>query len=119
MVDIYALKRIVSGLKIKDSKVLECDDTRCVIAGSGKEPYTVTRDTCTCTDFLMNDLPCKHIYKYLDIQGELPALPELNEDAVSKFATDLPELIAMFDRYYQDGAITADKYCKIVSALSK
>lgn len=31
--------------------------------GSGKTPYETTADTCTCRDFTVRRLPCKHIYR--------------------------------------------------------
>lgn len=32
-------------------------------AGSGKTPYETTVDSCTCRDFFVRRLPCKHIYR--------------------------------------------------------
>ena len=34
-----------------------------VFAGSGKEPYQTTETTCTCRDYFVRRLPCKHIYR--------------------------------------------------------
>lgn len=34
-----------------------------IFSGSGKTPYTATVDTCTCRDFSIRKLPCKHIYR--------------------------------------------------------
>lgn len=34
-----------------------------IFSGSGKTPYTTTVDTCTCRDFFVRKLPCKHIYR--------------------------------------------------------
>lgn len=34
-----------------------------VFAGSGKKPYETTLDSCTCRDFFLRKLPCKHIYR--------------------------------------------------------
>ena len=34
-----------------------------VFPGSGKTPYETTFDTCTCRDYLVRRLPCKHIYR--------------------------------------------------------
>lgn len=31
--------------------------------GSGKRPYETTVDTCTCRDYYVRRLPCKHIYR--------------------------------------------------------
>lgn len=32
-------------------------------SGSGKKPYETTVDLCTCRDFFVRGLPCKHIYR--------------------------------------------------------
>lgn len=34
-----------------------------IFSGSGKTPYTATIDTCTCRDYFIRKLPCKHIYR--------------------------------------------------------
>lgn len=34
-----------------------------IFAGSGKTPYTTTVDACTCRDYSVRRLPCKHIYR--------------------------------------------------------
>jgi hypothetical protein len=31
--------------------------------GSGEEEYSATLTACTCKDFIMRNLPCKHIYR--------------------------------------------------------
>lgn len=34
-----------------------------IFPGSGKTPYETTVDTCTCRDYFVRRLPCKHIYR--------------------------------------------------------
>lgn len=34
-----------------------------IFPGSGKKPYEVTLDSCTCGDFIRRKLPCKHMYR--------------------------------------------------------
>jgi hypothetical protein len=34
-----------------------------VFQGSGKTPYETTLDSCTCRDYTVRHLPCKHIYR--------------------------------------------------------
>jgi transcriptional antiterminator Rof (Rho-off) len=34
-----------------------------IFPGSGKTPYETTVDTCTCRDYVVRRLPCKHIYR--------------------------------------------------------
>lgn len=46
----------------------------CVIRGSGAAPYQVTLSSCTCSDFVKRNLPCKHIYR-LAAELKLIGLP--------------------------------------------
>jgi hypothetical protein len=39
------------------------DDKTALFSGSGKNPYTTTTESCTCRDFFVRRLPCKHIYR--------------------------------------------------------
>ncbi len=34
-----------------------------LFSGSGKKPYETTLDSCTCRDYFVRRLPCKHIYR--------------------------------------------------------
>lgn len=34
-----------------------------IFSGSGKKPYETTVVTCTCRDYFVRHLPCKHIYR--------------------------------------------------------
>lgn len=34
-----------------------------IFEGSGKKPYETTVNSCTCRDFFVRRLPCKHIYR--------------------------------------------------------
>ena len=56
------LKRQKSALKCK---IIEIDkeNKKALFKGSGKNPYETTLDTCTCRDFVVRNLPCKHIYR--------------------------------------------------------
>lgn len=56
------LKRQKSAL---ECKIIEIDkeNKKALFKGSGKNPYETTLDTCTCRDFVVRNLPCKHIYR--------------------------------------------------------
>lgn len=43
-----------------------------IFAGSGKTPYQTTVDACTCRDFFVRRLPCKHIYRLRDELEKVP-----------------------------------------------
>lgn len=53
--------------KAKESKCqpssIDYDAKTAVFVGSGKTPYETTVDSCTCRDFFVRRLPCKHIYR--------------------------------------------------------
>lgn len=42
---------------------VDSEKQMCFISGSGKNPYIVRLDNCTCNDFQRRGLPCKHIYR--------------------------------------------------------
>lgn len=53
--------------KAKDKKCapvsIDYENRSGVFAGSGKKPYETTENSCTCRDFFVRKLPCKHIYR--------------------------------------------------------
>ncbi len=58
------LKRIESAKKAKCSPLsIDYTARTAVFAGSGKTPYKTTIDSCTCRDYFVRHLPCKHIYR--------------------------------------------------------
>lgn len=57
-------KRQVSATNKKLTPInIDKENQVCFIKGSGKEPYTVTLEYCTCSDFIRRKLPCKHMYR--------------------------------------------------------
>lgn len=61
-----------------------------VFAGSGKKPYSVTLEQCTCSDFVRRRLPCKHMYRLAhevgvcalsDVEAARARIP--NDDALA------------------------------------
>lgn len=42
---------------------VDYENRTAVFKGSGKDPYLATEDSCTCRDFFVRRLPCKHIYR--------------------------------------------------------
>ena len=77
----------------------------------------VTLDSCTCYDFQSRDLPCKHMYRLALELGCLENLPEVDPDAEKDFES---RIMTIIDGYYhdlQEGAISADRFLKIASAL--
>lgn len=54
-----------------------------IFGGSGKRPYYTTLDSCTCQDFGMRHLPCKHIYRLAHELGKFN-LDEVPDGRVSE-----------------------------------
>ena len=42
---------------------IDYDAKSAVFIGSGKKPYEATFNSCTCRDYFVRRLPCKHIYR--------------------------------------------------------
>ena len=79
--------------------------------------YKVTLDSCTCYDFDSRQLPCKHIYRLAYELGFLEDLPKLNRKAAKEFKDNLQAEIEHFKELYFSGAISIEKFNKIVNAL--
>lgn len=58
------VKRIekAKGTKMAPVSINYMEQTA-TFSGSGKKPYETTVDSCTCRDFFVRRLPCKHIYR--------------------------------------------------------
>ena len=67
------LKRIEKARSSK-MKILSIDkeNQSAVFAGSGKTPYETTLISCTCRDFTVRKLPCKHMYRLAMECGVFP-----------------------------------------------
>ena len=58
------VKRQNSGMEAKCKPVeINYETKTALFAGSAKEPYSTTIDSCTCRDYFVRRLPCKHIYR--------------------------------------------------------
>ena len=58
------IKRQRSALDTKCTPVeIDYKNMTAVFSGSGKTPYETTMWSCTCRDFFVRKLPCKHIYR--------------------------------------------------------
>lgn len=55
--------------------------------GSAKEPYTTSPESCTCRDFLLRKLPCKHMYRLMHELGKFD-LNKTKEGRVSEISYD-------------------------------
>ena len=117
--EVSQLKRINSALQIKDKniKALDKENKTAIIIGSSGVEYDVTLNSCTCFDF-GGQRPCKHIYRLAAECNLLPPLPVVNPEKAKAFENKVPGIIEEYKKLYFDGAITADKFFKIVNALN-
>lgn len=111
------VKRIEAGKKLKKKIVsLDPDVQLLVVSGSAAEPYQCNLESCTCADFAIRHLPCKHIYCLADELGLLADLPKYKKGSGSFDPT------AELERYrslYESGQISADAYVKVCGPLAK
>lgn len=68
--------------RIKDSEKctiisIDCVTQTAVFQGSSKKPYETTVDSCTCRDYFVRRLPCKHIYR---LRAELSKMTDTQEE---------------------------------------
>lgn len=66
------IKRQKSSVKCTPIKI-DYENETAIFKGSGKSPYTTTTTTCTCRDYFVRRLPCKHIYRLLTELGYFSA----------------------------------------------
>ena len=52
-----------AALSKTSPEYVDIDTEIAVFAGSRKNPYTTSLNSCTCGDFINRHLPCKHIYR--------------------------------------------------------
>ncbi len=114
--DYEQMKRIATMQNIKPENVtiFPEEQTAKIVGSDGT--YDVTLNTCTCHDFQRRQLPCKHIYKLAFELGYLK-LPKINRAASTAFKESIPSEIARFKELYLNGAISLEKFNKIVNAL--
>lgn len=112
------IKRMISAQKISASTVVfNPDSESCLITGSSETPYSVTLSSCTCGDFILRHLPCKHIYRLASESGFPPDFPVFNKSAAAAF--DVEAEVKRYFSAYKDGALSAEKFSKISDALRK
>ena len=115
--DFNQVQRIAAGMSKKVKKgILSIDKVSgyAVIKGSGSDPYECTLNECTCVDFAMRGLPCKHIYALADEMGLLKDFPTYKESSDS-FDPEAEK--AKYKELFLNGNIYADDYVKIVKIL--
>lgn len=60
------IKRIQSAKSSKTAPLsVDYNAQTGVFSGSGKKPYNTTLTSCTCRDYFVRRLPCKHMYRLM------------------------------------------------------
>lgn len=97
-------KRIKSAKSAKTTPLsVDKEALTGVFPGSGKEPYQVSLESCTCGDFRRRGLPCKHIYRLAMecglIRGEYAAAINPRQDI------RLDEAVGTIENFSEDAQI--------------
>lgn len=115
--DYEQIKRIAFAQRITpDNVTVNADKETAVIAGRDGM-YNVSLNNCTCYDFESRQLPCKHMYRLAAELGLLDDLPKPNRKAAKAFKDNLQNEIDHYKELYLSGAISIEKFNKIVNAL--
>mgnify|MGYP000844520134 FL=1 len=115
--DYEQIKRIAFMQRIKPENVTVFPEKQAAEIVGRDGVYDVTLNSCTCYDFEARQLPCKHIYKLASELGYLEDLPKPSRKAAKAFKESLPAEIDRFKELYFIGAISIEKFNKIVNAL--
>lgn len=111
------VKRIEAGRKLKKKIIsLDPDAQLLIVSGSAAEPYQCNLESCTCADFAIRHLPCKHIYCLADELGLLADLPKYKNGSGS---FDPAAELERYRSLYESGQISADAYVKVCGPLAK
>lgn len=101
------------ALKASQVKVNKEDQTAKIL-GSALEPYHVSLSDCTCPDYAVYGLPCKHMYRLAIDLGIFPRLPKVDRNEEKLL---IKKELEMWETEFLSGHVSADKYVKIVKAL--
>ncbi len=71
--------------------------------GSAKDPYKTSLHECTCIDFQMRNLPCKHIYRLMHELGliDLESLFPLPNKEILKVRKDALRLLSFLKENWE------------------
>ena len=87
-----------------------------LIQGSASEPYKITLDGCTCADYAIRGLPCKHMYALAFELGMMTDFPTYRE---GRSHEDIQGDIDRYYDFFMQGKIKADDYVKLYKVLAK
>lgn len=110
-------KRLASALEIKQQHLHLTDDGNARIQGSGLEPYNVTMNECTCSDFAFGKtkgVPCKHIIRLAIETGQTEDIPAFDRTAFSEYSFD--NEIEHIKDLWMRGVLPTSSFHKILSA---
>lgn len=115
--DYNQIKRIIFSQRIKSENATVNNNLQSAEVIGSDGTYDVTLNNCTCFDFESRGLPCKHMYYFAHELGYLDDLPKINRKAAKAFKDSLPAEIERYKEFYLNGAISGEKFNKIVNAL--
>ena len=91
-------KRMESAKKAATTPAsIDFENKTAEFKGSGKTPYTTSLESCTCRDFFVRKLPCKHIYRLaLELDGK-EVEQGINKNEYALFALPVESQKMLFD----------------------
>lgn len=116
--EIEQLRRRINAKKIKSEEIIKTDSCYLVPSSSGSV-YQTTFESCTCFDFASREMPCKHMYRIALDNGLIEDLPAVSKKASKEFAEYTDQYISHFRNIYNQGAISAEKFLKIIDTITK
>lgn len=116
--EVEQLKRISTSQKIKAADIVINSTNKTAQIKGSDGIYDVTLDSCTCMDFSIRRLPCKHIYRLASELSLVDELPTINKTAAEAFKATIPDEISRYRALYENGVISLEKFIKISNALT-
>lgn len=115
------ISKISRAGQIKKSNLVMGDDGLSATITGSSGTYAVTLERCTCPSFVKcgGNRPCKHIYKLAMELGLFSKPPARDRKATAAFNATIPNEVERFQKLYESGAISGEKFVAIVKALQK
>lgn len=104
-----------STIRKRDIKI-DRDAQTALVNGSAFEPYEVTLNDCSCSDFAYYSRPCKHMYRLAEELGLIDPLPKVPKESDKAFCAEEHQ---RWEDAFADGRISADLYVRLEKAAKR
>lgn len=117
LMELAQVKNRLNAEKLKASDVkIDRSSRRAEIQGSASIPYQTDLSGCTCQDFNVRKMPCKHMYRLALELGMIEKFPAVDKAAEKALVRDASQ--KWKDEFLQ-GHISAQLYVRVAEALQK